>query len=110
MIANNALEIINKERVQATDPAFFNIHEFTLIDNGRNSMWATWKIEYWNPEEFGMETTNANKKVENDGFRVQDVATGQVLFEWYSMDHVSPLESYNQAEAYNKTLPFWDFL
>ena len=85
-----------------------DIHEFTILDNGR-SLYTTVNLQKWNPLDVGM-FDNASKYIGSGGFCEQIMATGEVVFEWHSLDHISPAESYNVAEAYAEQWTWWDYL
>jgi hypothetical protein len=111
IIMNTAFEVL--ERITATDTdqrhTVLDIHEFSIVEDGKNSLWTTSKIETINKTELGL-PANANSKIGNGGFREEEIATGNVIFEWDSLDHLSVDESYNDLEITDGTSPFWDYL
>jgi hypothetical protein len=110
IVMNTAFEVL--EKVIATDTdhrhTVLDVHDFNVIEDGKNSLWTTNKAERTNKTGLGL-PSNANPKIGNGGFREEVIATGDVVFEWNSLDHLSIDESYNTAEV-TKEGPFWDYL
>jgi hypothetical protein len=111
IVMNTAFEVL--ENVTATDTddrhTVLDVHDFNVIEDGKNSLWTMNKVERINKTAFGL-PSDANSKIGNGGFREEVIATGDVVFEWDSLDHLSIYESYNGGEVTDKSLPFWDYL
>lgn len=111
IVMNTAFEVL--ENVTATDTddrhTILDIHDFNIVEDGKNSLWTTSKVEPTNKTGLGL-PSDANSKIGNGGFREEVIATGEIVFEWDSLDHLSIDESYNVVEVTEKGLPFWDYL
>jgi hypothetical protein len=111
IVMNTAFEVLEKVTATDTDDrhTVFDIHDFNVIENGKNSLWTTYKVERINKTELGL-PSHVNSKIGNGGFREEVIATGDVVFEWDSLDHISVDESYNIIEMTDKAWPYWDYL
>jgi len=111
IVMNTAFEVLEKITARDTDDrhTFLDVHDFNIIEDGKNSLWTTYKVERTNKTELGL-PVDANPKIGNGGFREEVIATGDVVFEWDSLDHLSIDESYNAAGVTEKGRPFWDYL
>lgn len=76
----------------------FNMHEFNVIDNGKTALSTLYK-----PEEVDMTDLKMVGKgwVTSGGIFEQDVATGEVTFQWDGVEHI-PL---NESSGYWPTSP-----
>jgi hypothetical protein len=111
IVMNTAFEVLEKVTATDTDDRHttLDIHDFNIVEDGKNSLWTTNKVEQINMTTLDL-PSDANPKIGNGGFREEVIATGDVVFEWDSLDHLSIYESYNAAELTDKSLPFWDYL
>lgn len=69
----------------------FNMHEFKVLDGGKSALACTYKSEMVDFADLGWPGQKATVTV--GGFEEIDTATGKVLFEWNSKDHVPLSES-----------------
>lgn len=83
-----------KEHAIFAPPAIdsFNMHELRVVDGGRSALHIIWRPEYIDVTELGLSGSRAGW-VGNMGFREVAIATGETLFEWWSLAHVPLSES-----------------
>ena len=84
------------------------MHEFNLIEDGERALMITHQ-SYYHQFSNGVGYTNTGplRSVGNPGFVEVEVATGNILFEWWSLGHISPIESDHKAPA--KPESTWDW-
>jgi len=89
-----------------------DVHEFTVLSGG------TAIITIYQPTQYDLSSFGLNQSVGwvvEGIFQEINIATGEVVFEWRSLDHVDPIDSYNtfgSAGTSNGTTPAksWDYL
>lgn len=89
-----------------------NIHEFTVLEGG------TAIISIQQPVQYDLSALGVDPSatwIQDGIFQEIDIATGEVLFEWRSLDHVDPADSYSaiaDADSGNATslIESWDYL
>jgi hypothetical protein len=90
-----------------------DVHEFTVLPGG------TALMTIFQPTPYDLTSFGVNQPIGwviNGIFQEIDIRTGQVLFEWRSLDHVSLNETYNylasnaDAGFGNTTAQAWDYL
>ncbi|KAL1980944.1 hypothetical protein VTN96DRAFT_3284 [Rasamsonia emersonii] len=69
----------------------FNMHEFNILHGGKTALACTYRTEVLDFADLGM--PGQSGRVIVGGFEEIDVATGNIIFEWKSSDHVSLSES-----------------
>jgi hypothetical protein len=111
IVMTTSFEVIEKVTATDTDDwhTVLDIHDFNIIEDGKNSLWTTNKVQRINKAELGL-PSDANSKIGNGGFREDVIATGEVAFEWDSLDYISVDETYNEFEMTEKGSPYWDYL
>jgi hypothetical protein len=88
----------------------YDIHEFTIIDNGKSALLTITKVQVEDVSSVTLKHPNGFN-VTNKGFREIDLHTGRINFEWFSLDHgVSLNESFNMLELNEPGHSSWDFL
>lgn len=89
-----------------------NMHELNVINDGRTGLYITHKSDWVDLSElsaFGVEEEAG--WVMNIGFREIDIASGEVLFEWWALDHVPLSTSSTRIENLEGPPPKgWNFL
>lgn len=73
------------------DLSAFNMHEFKVLEGGKTSLACTYRTENVDFADLGR--PGETGVVIIGGFEEIDTATGKVVFEWSSKDHVSLSES-----------------
>lgn len=66
-------------------------HEFQLLNNGKTALLSIYSQEPYDLSHIGIETQGW---VQNSIFQEIDLASGKVVFEWRSLDHVEPWTTY----------------
>lgn len=98
LILNDKYEVV--ANVSACIPGHpeigVDIHEFTLTDND-TVLITGYNVEPYDLSPWGMEG-NASDKILGGYAQEIDVATGDVLFTWRSLDHVKPEDCYTTPE------------
>jgi hypothetical protein len=69
-----------------------DVHEFTVLPNG-NAITTIFQPTQYDLTSYGVEQPVG--WVLQGVFQEIDMQTGEVLFEWSSLDHTTPSESYN---------------
>lgn len=101
----NTTRLVTNDRGRGTA----NMHEFSLIDNGRHALWITFASTLTNVRQGS--SRQDYRWVGNNGFVEIDVETGKPVFEWWAMDHVHPSESYaRQPPTKGAYANPWDYL
>ena len=86
-----------------------NMHEFSIINGGKNALMITYVSQFVNLADPGEE--EAIGWIGNGGFAEVELATGNVLFEWRALDHVRPSESQiRRPRLPNKMSQTWDYI
>lgn len=67
------------------------MHEFQLLHNGDSALLSFYQTVPYDLSPEGL--TSGLGYMLQSGFQEVDVASGAVLFEWYSLDHVDPSAS-----------------
>lgn len=80
------------DSVEAGGPqAATDMHEFILLPDGRSALLTVYKRHQWDLSDWGIQ--NGLGWIQEGRFQEVDVKTGEVIFEWGSLDHVNPDES-----------------
>ena len=69
-----------------------DMHEFKLINEGKSSLMTQYLRSVYDLCPWNL--CDGLGYIQQGAFQEVDVETGAVLFEWYSLDHVDPAESY----------------
>jgi hypothetical protein len=89
-----------------------NMHELLMGNNGKNAVYVTHKSDWVDTSElspYGVE--EEARWVLNEGFREIELETGEVLFEWWALDHVAIAASSVEIHDLEGPPPAgWDFL
>jgi hypothetical protein len=72
------------------DAPWLDQHEFNIIHGGKRALTATHHSVLFSGHDLGL---SQRLWVDGDGFQELDVETGDRVFEWMSLDHVSLRES-----------------
>lgn len=94
-----------------------DVHEFTVIDGGSSAITTIFEPTQYDLSSYGL-IQPANQPwgwVLQGVFQEIDIATGEVQFEWRSLEHTTPAQSYNDrasAGAGNGSTvsTVWDYL
>ncbi|KAL1962678.1 hypothetical protein VTN77DRAFT_9312 [Rasamsonia byssochlamydoides] len=87
----------------------FNMHEFNVLDGGKTALACTYRTEVVDFAALGLQGQSGRVVV--GGFEEIDVATGKVLFEWKSSDHVPLSESdFSVPESPAQVGSGWDYI
>lgn len=82
----------NKTDTQAANATSrSNFHEFNHIEKGWNALVITEEVRYLDLIEIGLPYTNY--PVDVTGFQEINLKTGEILFKWDSISHISLTES-----------------
>ncbi|KAJ9665970.1 hypothetical protein H2201_003881 [Coniosporium apollinis] len=72
-----------------------DMHEFRLLDGGKRALLTTYQPRRYDLSAFGI--TGGMGWITDGVFQEVDVETGELVFEWRSLDHISPTASYTMA-------------
>lgn len=87
----------------------FNMHEFNILDGGKTALACTYKTEEADLSVLGIGVERGRVVV--GGFEEIDIATGQVIFRWSALNHVSLLESdFSVPKSVQDTNWDWDYM
>ncbi|OXV08002.1 hypothetical protein Egran_04234 [Elaphomyces granulatus] len=90
------------------DLGAFDIHEFNIVEGGRTALVTAYRPEYMHWASLGREEQGW---VMTAGFEELEVATGKVVFEWSSVNHIPLSESNaNVPETAPTESPGWDYI
>lgn len=82
--------------VKSVEPGSYqassDMHEFKLINNGKSALMSQYLRSVYDLCPWKL--CDGLGYIQQGAFQEVDVETGKVLFEWRSLDHVDPLESY----------------
>ncbi|EHY53910.1 hypothetical protein HRR83_004552 [Exophiala dermatitidis] len=82
--------------VKSVEPASYqassDMHEFRLIDDGRSALMTQYLRSVYDLCPWNL--CDGLGYIQQGAFQEIDVETGELLFEWQSLDHVDPNESY----------------
>lgn len=73
-----------------------DMHEFNVIESGTRALMLTHQSHLSNVNFEGTNLT-AFLSIGNHGFVEIDVATGDLVFEWWALGHIDTNESYEHA-------------
>lgn len=72
---------------------FFNMHELNIIDEGKRAIYITARTVIVDFEAHNLDFDVDIGLIQDLGFHEIDMVTGDVIFEWWASDHISPNES-----------------
>ena len=105
-IADDSYNIQKKVMIKDVES---DLHEFTVVDDGKSAIMTTIKFQQENVSSVTPEYPQGFM-AGNKGFREIDLGTGRTKFEWAALDNgVTVDESFNLMEL-NQGGSFWDFL
>lgn len=81
-----------------------DLHEFSTANSGATAIVTQYRRRMYDGEESGRGLIWVMEGV----FQELDLESGRVLFEWRSMDHVDPLESFARSTKGTRATP-WDY-
>ncbi|EXJ94425.1 hypothetical protein A1O1_02820 [Capronia coronata CBS 617.96] len=90
-IYSNELVPVATIKAQNGRPAI-DMHECNLVEDGRSMIVDIYQVERYDLTPYGL--TSGEGWIRDGLFQKIDVATGELLFEWSALDHISPSESY----------------
>jgi len=100
---------IQKTLAPATSDETFNMHEFTVLENGSKAMHIISNPLYADVSSLGNNRTKA--WIFDGGFQERDLNTGKVLFEWSCLDSgVDFTESDKHLQGHPSAENPWDWL
>ncbi|KAL9622459.1 MAG: hypothetical protein Q9160_003135 [Pyrenula sp. 1 TL-2023] len=82
------------------------MHEFNLLPDGKSAVMTVYKRQQWDLSEWGIE--RGLGWIHEGLFQEVDVKTGEVLFEWGSLDHVELDESHTPPASTDTGGNGWD--
>ncbi|KAL3461641.1 ASST-domain-containing protein [Aspergillus heterothallicus] len=91
VVLNERYEAVKLLRTAGDRGRLVSVHEFEVVDDGKSVL-----IEVPVPVPVDLEAfggVEGQRWVLSSGFQELDIETGDLLFEWYSLDHVSPNSS-----------------
>lgn len=87
----------------------FNMHEFNILHGGKTALACTYRTEVLDFGDLGMKGQSGNVIV--GGFEEIDVATGDIVFDWKSSDHVPLSESdFSVPASPEQAGSGWDYM
>lgn len=89
------------------DRGAFDIHEFNILGNGKTALVTAYRPQYLNMSSLGF---GGYGYAMTGGFEEIDIATGEALYDWRSVDHISLSESTVLIEGPPGSPPGWDYL
>ena len=91
-----------------------DMHEFNLLPDGKTAYLTIYKKHQWDLSKYGI--ADGLGWIQEGRFQEVDVKTGEVVFEWRSLDHVDTDESYVlpgtteiSGNGFDKESP-WDYI
>lgn len=96
-----------QQKLRIRDSPGFNMHEFTVIEDGHSALAITWvsvldSVEVPN-------STRSTAWTGNNGIQEIDLRTNEVLFDWKSLDHVDVSTS-KVPVAGDSPQTIWDWM
>lgn len=93
--------------IEAGGPhAHSDMHEFNLLPDGKSALLTVYKRQQWDLSDWGIE--RGLGWIHEGLFQEIDVRTGEVLFEWGSLDHVELDESHTPPASTDTGGNGWD--
>ncbi|KAH0346118.1 hypothetical protein KCU83_g7543, partial [Aureobasidium melanogenum] len=93
IILNNSLEIIQTIPAPRSSQVI-NMHEFNIVDDGKHALTVMYEAQFVeNSASGGAGPSWDAIWIGNNGFQEVDIASGEVRFQWWALDHVDPSES-----------------
>jgi hypothetical protein len=89
--------------------AFFNMHEFNIIEDGRAALTVT-SVPVLGSIEALPDVRHATAWLSNEGFQETDLRTDKVLFDWKSLDHIDVSASKMPFKGGQSAKDPWDWL
>jgi hypothetical protein len=91
-----------------------DMHEFYVLPGGRSALMTIYKPSPYDLSAFGV--TNGVGYIQEGIFQEVDIESGAVIFEWRSLDHIDPSESFVppdtteiSGDGLTKETP-WDYI
>lgn len=89
--------------------AAMDFHEFTLTDNG-TALISVYNVEPYDLTPWGVPNGNNSDNILLGYAQEVDIATGEVLFSWRSLDHVDPHDCYaSPQQTGTDAKTSWDY-
>jgi hypothetical protein len=86
-----------------------NMHDLTIMDNGKRALMLTQKT--YKPTTVRIGKVNKPCKIGWQGLRETELETGKVVFEWDAQHHIDPFESTKHEAPYRVMCQdIWDIL
>ena len=105
-ILSDDYQIIHSVDTQPASPLWHNIHEFKLVNDGRSVL-----VVVGRADSYSVPDASKSGLVTYDGFMELEVATGNILFQWSSKDHIEVQETYLETpENWGQPRVHWDYL
>lgn len=83
-----------------------NMHEFTVLDEGRRALMISSMSILYNLATVSVSPSSS--LIENPFFQEFDINTGEILFEWKALDHILPSATF--VDPPNPNDRGWDWL
>lgn len=111
IILNNSLEIIQTVPAPRSSQVI-NMHEFNIVDDGKHALTVMYEAQFVENSAFGGAGPSWDAIwIGNNGFQEVDIASGEVRFQWWALDHVDPSESVERIPlGPGSSENSWDFL
>ncbi|KAL4781181.1 ASST-domain-containing protein [Aspergillus varians] len=91
------------------DLSAFNMHEFNILDGGKSALACLYRSEYTDLSAFGRPDNHT--WIISGGLLELDTTTGEVLFEWSSLNNVLLDESVKfHEDSESSERPGWDYI
>ena len=92
VIADTSFNLLGSVNV-TEDIEEFNLHEFTIVEDGKSALIVTYKNEWRDISPLGLK--NLTGWVGDSRIQEIDLITGDIKFEWRTFDHIPLTESYD---------------
>lgn len=88
-------------------------HEFRVLPDGKTALVTIYERQQWDLSDYGIK--NGYGFIQQGVFQEIEIETGRALFEWKSLDHIPPSESFVlpgtteiSGDGYSRKSP-WDY-
>ncbi|KAF2206807.1 hypothetical protein CERZMDRAFT_52356, partial [Cercospora zeae-maydis SCOH1-5] len=106
VILNDSLQISSTYEPRSDSGMSLNMHEFNIIHNGKTVLHLTKRsIERDITDIKQSSTSSSTGRIVDNGFLEVDLATKNVLFEWWAADHVSLTDSSGVVSGLTQKAP-----
>lgn len=107
IIMDHSYNIVQRLRV-APGHSAFNMHELTFVEQGSHALYIMNRPEYVDIASVRNNTDGG--WILNLGFREVNIASGDVIFEWWAWEHINLSESSAVIQGLNYRGVGWNWL